>query len=115
MSLEKFIRLYYHHIATIMKFSRKKKKPSLEILLKIWPAPRITSWNFCKNIERSFDGVTWKIEMSLLSASMLQFSEAVTSKMELFVKKVNGFYLRWDIVPDPPLVLMKSFEKFNCS
>ena len=27
------------------------KKPSLEIHLKIWSAPRIASWNFCKNIE----------------------------------------------------------------
>ena len=42
MSLEKFNCPYYHHIAPIMKLSRKIK-PSLEIHLKTWPPPTITS------------------------------------------------------------------------
>ena len=54
------------------------------------------------------DDVTWKIELSLLSATMLQLSEAAIFKMELFVKNsewllaVDYFQkelcLRWDIV-----------------
>ena len=68
----KFLCLYYHHIAPIMKFLRKIKT-LLEIHLKIWPAPRIKSWNFCENIEVLIMSVE---KLSLLSATMFQFSEA---------------------------------------
>ena len=74
MSLEKFICPYYHHIAPIMKFSRKIK-PSLEIHMKIWPASKIAIWKSLQK-DRSFNYVTWKIELSLLSVTMLQFSKA---------------------------------------
>ena len=77
MSLEKFICPYYHHIDPIMKFS------SLEITLK-FDLP-LESRAKCLQKYRSFDYVTWKIELSLLSATMLQFSEA----------DLDLPYLRW--------------------
>ena len=67
----KFICPYYHHVAHIMMFVGKIK-PSLEIHLQIWPAPTITRWNFCKNIEVL---MTLHEKLFLLSATIFQFDK----------------------------------------
>ena len=91
MSPENFIYSYFHRIAPIMKFPQKIK-PS-EIYLKIWPAPKITSQNLAKISK------FWWCHLKNWTALIISHNIPVfrgrsgpaTSKMELFVKIVNGF------------------------
>ena len=146
MSLENFTFSYYHEVKFLLKqYSFKvicKVYPSL-LSVPISPYYEVSTKNktivkdllenltCAQNHELKFlqkyrrvDDVTCKIDLLLLSTAMLQLfpsgSGPATSKMELFVKIVNGFqpitvftksfnYAEtWYL--DPLLVLVKSFE-----
>ena len=126
-SLEKLNCLYCHELKFLQKYPRFNEViwtfelPPLSwriifsnikkfwwCLLKIWPAPRITNWNFCKNIERSFN-VTWKNwTVPIISHIFAVFRgghiwDGALCEDSVWLLAVHLFpkelHPRWDIVP----------------